>query len=60
MTWLTALIAVVVVIVFLTVAGVRPKGGRPVAGSQLMAVGRVVLRLILALVVYAVWRGYSG
>ena len=43
MTWLTFLIIAVVVALVAALFGVQPRGGRKVAGTRLMAVGRVVL-----------------
>jgi hypothetical protein len=41
-TWLGMLAIAVVVIALVSFVGARPKGGRPVAGTQLMMVARVV------------------
>lgn len=43
MTWLTFLVVAVVIALAAALFGVQPKGGRKVAGTRLMAVGRVVL-----------------
>ena len=43
MTWLTFLAVAVVIALVAALFGVQPKGGRKVAGTRLMAVGRVVL-----------------
>ena len=43
MTWLTVLAVAVVIAVVAALFGAQPKGGRNVAGTRLMAVGRVVL-----------------
>jgi hypothetical protein len=42
MTWLGILAIAVAVIAVVSFVGARPKGGRPVAGTQLMMVARVV------------------
>lgn len=42
MTWLGLLAVVVVVIALFSFVGARPRGGRPVEGTQLMMVARVV------------------
>ena len=55
MTWLSILIAVAVVVAIVAVLGARPKGGRPVEGTHLMTGARVVLLLVVAAVVWAVW-----
>ncbi len=42
MTWLGMLAIAVVAVALFSFVGARPKGGRPVEGTQLMAVARVV------------------
>ena len=46
MTWLYWLTAVVVVVALAALLGLQPKGGRNVANTRLMGVGRVVLILL--------------
>ena len=45
MTWLGLLAVAVVVVALVSIVGARPRGGRPVEGTQLMMVGRVVALL---------------
>jgi len=55
MGWLTWLMAAVIVAAIAAITGVKPKGTRHVARTQLMGVARavlVVLALILAYVAY--------
>jgi len=57
MTWLSALIAVALVVAVVAVMGVQPKGGRNVSTTRLLSVGRVVLILVVLLVVWLVAKG---
>jgi hypothetical protein len=50
MTWLGALAIVVALVAVFAFVGARPKGGRPVEGTQLMTVARVVV-VVLALAI---------
>ena len=50
MTWLGFLAIVVVLVAVFAFVGARPQGGRPVGGTQLMTVGRVVL-VVMALAI---------
>jgi hypothetical protein len=50
MLWLIALLAAAFVIAFFAFAGGRVKGARPVANTQLMMVGRVLIAIVLAIV----------
>jgi hypothetical protein len=52
MSWLGILGVVVLLIAFVSVLGLRPKGGRPASGTRLMLVARVVLVLIGLLLLY--------
>jgi len=45
MTWLSFLTVAVVIALIAALFGVQPKGGRKVAGTRLMAVGRIVLAI---------------
>ena len=56
MNWLGILAIAVVVIALVSFVGARPKGGRPVGGTQLMMVARVVA-LVTALAV--AWVAYG-
>jgi uncharacterized membrane protein len=55
MTWLTALIAVALVVAVFAITGLKPRGTRKVGGTQLMMVARVVLVLTILAVLYFVW-----
>jgi hypothetical protein len=57
MTWLTWLFLAMAVAAIAAVTGIKPKGTRHVAGTQLMAVARVVLILIVCIVAFIVYRG---
>jgi hypothetical protein len=43
MTWLTFLTIAMIIALVAAVFWAQPRGGRKVAGTQLMAVGRVIL-----------------
>ena len=51
-TWLLVLMIVAVVAMFAAVTGAKPSKTRPVAGTHLMSVARVVLILIVAILVW--------
>jgi hypothetical protein len=51
-TWLTFLMVAVAVAAVFALVGAQPKGARPVAGTRLMAVGRVVLVIGIIIVAY--------
>lgn len=60
MGWLFWLGAAAVVIAIAAVTGVKPRGTRHVAHTQMMGVGRVVLVLILVVLAagaYLAWHG---
>jgi hypothetical protein len=59
MTWLFWLMVAVIIAGFAALTGIKPKGTRPVARTQLMGVARVVLLIIAAIVAY-VWYRASG
>lgn len=59
MSWLAWFALALVITVFAAVTGIKWKGTRHVAGTQLMGVARVVLLLIVAVVAYAAWNAYS-
>jgi hypothetical protein len=61
MTWLYWLTAVVVVVALAALLGLQPTGGRNVAHTRLMGVGRVVLiLLVLLFAVLAVRSGFAS
>jgi hypothetical protein len=55
MTWLTWLILAVVVATIAAVTGVKPKGTRHVAHTQLLGVARAVLIIGALIVAFAVY-----
>lgn len=55
MTWLSLLIAVVVLVGLVALSGVRVKGGRRVGRTSLMAAARIVLVILAAVVAYVAW-----
>lgn len=57
MTWLALLALAVVVVALFTLVSARPRGGRPVEGTQLMTAGRVVVAvMVLGLLYVAISR----
>ncbi len=55
MIWFGLLAVAVVLIALVALTGARPKGGRPVGGTQLMTAGRIVVivaALVLAYVAF--------
>jgi hypothetical protein len=60
MTWLTWLTLAVIVAAVAAVTGIKPKGTRPVARTQLMSVARFVLFVIVLIFAYLAFRARSG
>jgi hypothetical protein len=60
MTWLTWLMLAVVVAAIAAVTGIKPKGTRPVARTQLMGVARFALLVIVLIFAYLAFRARSG
>ena len=56
MPWLGWFAIVLVITVFAAVTGLKAKGTRPVARTQLMGVARWVLLLIVLVVAYQAYR----
>jgi hypothetical protein len=52
MTWLTWLVLAVLITSVAAVTGIKPKGSRHVARTNLMGVARVVLLFIAAIFLY--------
>jgi len=52
MSWLSILGAAVIVIAVLSVIGLRPKGGRPVARTRLMSMARIFLVIFGLILLY--------
>jgi hypothetical protein len=55
-TWLVWLGLAVIIAAVAAVTGMQPKGARPVAGTHLMGVGRVVLFALALIFVYLAFR----
>lgn len=53
MTWLGILAVVVALVAVFSFVGARPRGGRPVEGTQLMMAGRVVLVITALAIAWA-------
>ena len=60
MTWLFWLGLAVLLGVLAAVTGVKPKGSRPVARTQLMGIARFVLLVLIAIVLYMAYRARAG
>lgn len=60
MNWIFWLGLAVVIAAFAAVTGVKPKGTRPVAGSRLMGMGRVMLVVIAIILLYAAYQARGG
>ena len=56
MTWYTWLIAAALLTAVAAVTGIKPKGTRPVANTQLMGVARVVLLVMVLLCLWLAFR----
>jgi hypothetical protein len=57
MSWLLWLMIAACIAVFAAVTGIKPGKTRPVAGTHLMSVARVVLVLIVAILVWFAVKG---
>ncbi len=53
MTWLGMLAIIVALVAAFSFVGARPRGGRPVEGTQLMMAGRVVLVITALAIAWA-------
>jgi hypothetical protein len=60
MGWLTWLGLAVLVAAVAAVTGLKARGTRPVANTRLMAVGRFILLLIVAVFAYMAFQARSG
>ena len=60
MTWLTWLTLALIVAVLAALTGLKPKGHRPVAGTQLMGVARIVLVIVILAVAYFAFQAYQA
>ena len=52
MNWLSILGAAVIIIAVVSVIGLRPKGGRPVARTRLMSMARIFLVIFGLILLY--------
>ena len=59
MTWLFWLGLAVVIGVIAAVTGIKTRGTRPVARTRLMGVARFVLFVLVVLLLFLAYRGYS-
>lgn len=57
MSWLFWLGLAVAIGILAAVTGIKPKGTRPVARTRMMGVGRVVLLVIVAILIFLATRG---
>ncbi len=57
MSWLLWLMIAVCIAAFAAVTGIKPRETRPVAGTHLMSVARVILILIVAVLVWYAVKG---
>jgi len=60
MSWLTWLIAAMLVAVVAAVTSLQPKGTRPVAHTSLMGVARIILLAVAVVFAYLAYRARSG
>ena len=60
MTWLAWLGLAVLVTAIAAITGIKARGTRPVARTQLMAAGRIVLALGVLLFLYLAYRARAG
>jgi hypothetical protein len=59
-TWYTWLIIAAFIAAIAAVTGLTPKGGRPVAGTGLMGVARVVLAVVILICLYLFFASRAG
>jgi hypothetical protein len=60
MSWIVWLALAVIVTAVAAVTGIQPKGGRPVAGTRLMGMGRLVLVALVIIFAYLAFRARAG
>ncbi len=60
MTWLFWLTIAVVAVALAALTGLQPKGGRPVSGTRLMGVGRMVLVVFALIFAVLAFQARSG
>jgi hypothetical protein len=59
-SWIVLLGLAVVVAAIAALTGVKARGTRPVAGSRLMGIGRIVLLILVVILAYLAFRAKSG
>jgi hypothetical protein len=60
MGWIVWVGLAVLVAAVAGITGIKAKGTRPVANTRLMAVGRLILLIVIAIFVYLAFRARSG
>ena len=60
MSWIVVLGLVVVFVVLLVLAGLTPRGGRPIANTKLMIPARVALVVFAVLVALLAWQRFAA
>lgn len=61
MSWIELLLVAAVVAAIAALTGIKPRGTRPVAGTRLMKVARIVLLVIAGgLALVAIWVAVAG
>lgn len=60
MSWLFWLGLAVVIGIVAAVTGIKPRGTRPVARTRLMSVGRFVLLILIAILLFLAYRARYG
>lgn len=60
MTWFVWLGLAVVITAFVALTGMSAKGTRPVGGTRLMSMGRLVLWVFVIVFAYLAFRAYSA
>jgi hypothetical protein len=59
-TWYTWLMLAALLAAAAAVTGIKPKGARPVARTQLMGMARIALVIVVLIFVYLAWQGRSS
>ena len=60
MSWLAWLVVTMLIAAVAAITGLQPKGARPVARTNLMSVGRIVLLVLAVIVAYFAYRARAG
>ena len=60
MSWLFWLVLAVILTAVVAVAGMQPKGTRPVSHTRMMGMGRLVLAVLVIIFAYAAFRARTG